>query len=62
MEFILGVLFVLSLLGAYRMGSRHKPRVEVDELAKRRADQLRKDFSEVMSYSMEKALERKKVT
>lgn len=64
MEYLIGlasglVLFALLagsyLIGARRAGSTKTKAAPLTEEEKRRAEQLQKEFQEVMSYNVEKA-------
>lgn len=62
MEYLIGSLATLVFFaligGAYYLGtkSQKKPKPQVDELEKRRQEQLKKDFEEMMNYNVDKAL------
>jgi predicted polyphosphate/ATP-dependent NAD kinase len=61
-----GVVFLFVLLAAvyigYRLGHKKVKPPDVDEEQKRKAEQLKKHFSNLMSYNVETALQPKKVT
>lgn len=73
MPYIIGaagaLLFILCLAAAfyagYRLGRRHRKsapakRTGMDEAARRREEQLMKDFAIMSGYNLNKALERKR--
>lgn len=65
MQFFLGSLvtaaFFIGLFGAYKLGQRSRKPVtkEIDEQELERAKRLRRDFEQMMSYDISKALGRK---
>ena len=65
MQFLLGSLstaiFFISLFFAYKLGqrSRKPPQIEIDEQEMQRAQRLRREFEQLMSYDVSKALGRK---
>ncbi len=69
MEFFLGLLtavvFFICILGAYYVGLRtatHNPKTNTpDDEQTRRMKQIHSDFTKLMNYSEETALQRKQV-
>lgn len=65
MEYLIGALitaaFFVCLYVAYKAGQRSRKPVnrEIDEEQKRKAQQLRKGFEQLMSYDVSKALKGK---
>lgn len=67
MQFLLGLLtgagFFVALMYVYRLGQQSKkPVVKVDEEDQRKANKMRQEFEQLMSYDVTTALKGKKVT
>ena len=63
MQFLLGSLstaiFFISLFFAYKLGQRSRKHPQLDETEVQRAEKLRREFEQLMTYDVSKALGRK---
>jgi hypothetical protein len=69
MEYVIGALIVVAFFIAllsgvyigYRLKHTKSKPPDIDQEQKRHADQLKKDFDNLMSYNVNTALQKKKV-